>query len=243
MACRRYIQWYISYFLSSITSDWCLAPHRWVFYITHSDAPQSVRLLWTSNQFVPETPTWQHSQQTDIHTPGGIRTHDLSRRAAAHLRIRPRDYWDRPYLVGDTNCWPTYVVCLSPSNAPLAHFGASAPSVVLPSHSRGFYTTHNDAPQSLGLLWASDQPVAETTWQHYSRHPSPTLQQTSKPPVEFEPTISAGERPQTHALFRAVTVTGTALHHGHLFCRLPFTLSPTFEVIKAQASHPGAANR
>ena len=26
---------------------------------------------------------------------GGIRTHDLSRRAAADLRLRPRGYWDR----------------------------------------------------------------------------------------------------------------------------------------------------
>jgi len=31
----------------------------------------------------------QHSQQTDIYAPGGIRTHDLSRRAAADLRLRP----------------------------------------------------------------------------------------------------------------------------------------------------------
>jgi len=28
------------------------------------------------------------------------------------------------------------------------------------------------------------------------------------PPVEFEPTISAGERPQTHALDRAATGIG-----------------------------------
>jgi hypothetical protein len=28
--------------------------------------------------------------------------------------------------------------------------------------SRGFLITHNDAPQSVGLLWTSDQPVAET---------------------------------------------------------------------------------
>jgi len=28
------------------------------------------------------------------------------------------------------------------------------------------------------------------------------------PPVEFEPTISAGERPQTYALDRAATETG-----------------------------------
>ena len=32
----------------------------------------------------------QHSQQTDIHVPGGIRTHNLSRRAAVDLRLRPR---------------------------------------------------------------------------------------------------------------------------------------------------------
>ena len=30
-----------------------------------------------------------------IHAPGGIRTHILSRRAAADLRLRPRGYWDR----------------------------------------------------------------------------------------------------------------------------------------------------
>jgi len=33
--------------------------------------------------------------------------------------------------------------------------------------------------------------------------------QTSKPPVEFELKISAGERPQTYALDRAATGTGT----------------------------------
>jgi len=31
-------------------------------------------------------------------------------------------------------------------------------------------------------------------------------------PVGFEPTISAGERPQTYALDRAATGTGTVLH-------------------------------
>jgi hypothetical protein len=28
---------------------------------------------------------------------------------------------------------------------------------------RGFLITHNDAPQSVGLLWTSDQSVAETS--------------------------------------------------------------------------------
>jgi hypothetical protein len=37
----------------------------------------------------------QNSQQTKIQAPGGIRNHDLSRRTAAELRLRPRGYWDR----------------------------------------------------------------------------------------------------------------------------------------------------
>ena len=37
----------------------------------------------------------QPSQQTNIHASGGIRTHNLSRRAAADLRLRPRNRWDR----------------------------------------------------------------------------------------------------------------------------------------------------
>jgi hypothetical protein len=37
----------------------------------------------------------QHSQQTDIHSPGGIRTPNLSSRAAVYLLLRPRGHWDR----------------------------------------------------------------------------------------------------------------------------------------------------
>jgi hypothetical protein len=32
-----------------------------------------------------------------------------------------------------------------------------------PPRSRGFVITHNDAPHSVGLLWTSDQLVAETS--------------------------------------------------------------------------------
>ena len=47
-----------------------------------------------------------------------------------------------------------------------------------PPRFRGFLITHNDEPQSEGLLWTSDQPVAETcTWQHTTlttdKHPCP----------------------------------------------------------------------
>ena len=58
-----------------------------------------------------------------------------------------------------------------------------------------------DAPQSVGLLWMSDHPVAETTHNTNNR-------QTSIPSAGFEPTISVGERPQTYALERAATGTG-----------------------------------
>ena len=37
------------------------------------------------------------------------------------------------------------------------------PSGPVPPHSRGFQMKHNDTPQSVGLLWTSDQLVAETS--------------------------------------------------------------------------------
>ena len=68
-----------------------------------------------------------------------------------------------------------------------------------------FLITHNDAPQSVGLLWTSDQLVAETsTWQHTTF----TTDKTPMPPVGFEPTIPADERPQTHTLDRGATGIG-----------------------------------
>jgi len=63
MACRKYIHWCISYIrLNHIDWVWFLI-HE-VFEITHNDAPQSVGLLWTSDQFVAETSTWQHKTVT-----------------------------------------------------------------------------------------------------------------------------------------------------------------------------------
>ena len=42
-------------------------------------------------------------------------------------------------------------------------FGATAPSGPGPPHSRGSQITYKDAPQSVGILWTSDQLVAETS--------------------------------------------------------------------------------
>jgi hypothetical protein len=70
-------------------------------------------------------------------------------------------------------------------------FCAAAQCGLWPPRLRGFLNTHNDATQSVGLLWTSDQLVAETsTWQHKTHN-----RQTSMPPLGFEPTIAAGERP------------------------------------------------
>ena len=51
----------------------------------------------------------------------------------------------------------------------------------------------------------SDKLVAETS---YLTTHNTHNRQTSTPPAGFEPTISAGERPQTYALERAATGTG-----------------------------------
>ena len=67
---------------------------------TQYSRQESSRRVISSSQR-PLSDNTQHSQQTNIHAPGGIRTHNLSRRAAADLRLRPRGHWDRPplYLV------------------------------------------------------------------------------------------------------------------------------------------------
>jgi hypothetical protein len=71
-----------------------------------SHTPLSAGLLWTSDQPVAETYTWQHTTFTiDSHVPGGIRTLNPSKQAAADPRRRPRGHWDRQqYLIYKLNC-------------------------------------------------------------------------------------------------------------------------------------------
>ena len=64
------------------------------------------------------------------------------------------------------------------------------------------------APQSVGLLWTSDQPVAETsTWQH-------TTLTTDRHP--FEPAIPANERPHTARPF--ATNSGISVIRNKVRC-------------------------
>jgi hypothetical protein len=51
----------------------------------HSRWDCSGRVISSSQRPLPDKR--QHSQQTNIHDPGGIRTHDPSRRAAADLHL------------------------------------------------------------------------------------------------------------------------------------------------------------
>jgi len=65
-------------------------------------------------------------------------------------------------------------------------------------------SSHTDTPQSVELLWTSDEPNAEnSTCQHNAQK-----RQTSMPPTGFAPTISASEGPQNHALDRTATGIG-----------------------------------
>jgi hypothetical protein len=66
------------------------------FLITHNDVPQSVGPLWTSDQLVAETlsDNIQHIQQTNVHTPGGIRTHD---RRSKKIAKQPSETSGWPY--------------------------------------------------------------------------------------------------------------------------------------------------
>jgi hypothetical protein len=40
-----------------------------------------------------------NKHNTNIHAPGGIRTHNPSKRAAVDPRLRPRCHWDRQNLL------------------------------------------------------------------------------------------------------------------------------------------------
>ena len=51
------------------------------------------RFLWASDQ--PDAETSITTPTTNIHAPGGIRTHNPSKQAAADPALRPRGHWGR----------------------------------------------------------------------------------------------------------------------------------------------------
>ena len=65
--------------------------------------------------------------------------------------------------------------------------------------------SHSDTPHSVGLLWTSDQPGAETTT--YTTH-SAHNRQTSMPPRKIRSCDPSSERPKAHALDHAASAIG-----------------------------------
>jgi len=66
--------------------------------------------------------------------------------------------------------------------------------------------SYSDAPHSVEVLRTCDQPDTETsTCPTHSTH----NRQTNMPSAKFEPAIPASDRPQSHTIDRAVTVTGS----------------------------------
>ena len=70
----------------------------WSHTTTRYSQDSPGRVISSSQRSLPDNT--RHSQQTNIHAPGGIRTHNFSKRAAEDLRLRPRGHWDRLILVG-----------------------------------------------------------------------------------------------------------------------------------------------
>jgi len=64
---------------------------------SNSDTPQSVGLLWTSDQPVALTlpGNTKHSQEKNVRSPSGIRNRNLSQRVTADPGLRPRGHWHR----------------------------------------------------------------------------------------------------------------------------------------------------
>ena len=89
---------YLHYFLSCCNSpQWAQAPslarlrdHN----ETHQTRQDSSRRVISPTQR-PLPDNTQHSQQTHIHASDGIRTHSLSKRAAADRSITPLGHWDQ----------------------------------------------------------------------------------------------------------------------------------------------------
>jgi hypothetical protein len=70
---------YIYFFFFWLCSPSGLRSPRPRGFLIKHDAPQSVGVLWTSDQFAAETSTWQHTTHTtNTYAPGRIRTHDRS---------------------------------------------------------------------------------------------------------------------------------------------------------------------
>jgi hypothetical protein len=91
-----FILFYLFIFHGAIAPNGARPPHYRSFAITLTTNltpyDSSGRVISQAQRPLPDNT--QHSQETNIHAPGGIRTHNLSKRAVADPRLRPRGHWD-----------------------------------------------------------------------------------------------------------------------------------------------------
>ena len=87
--------------------------------------------------------------------------------------------------------------------------GAATQRGSWPSHSWGFLD-HTQRRIIVGSTPLDEWSARRTDL--YLTTPNTQNRQTSMPPVGFEPTVSAGERPQTYALDRPATETGIYIY-------------------------------
>jgi hypothetical protein len=66
---------------------------------SHSGTPHSLELFSATDRPDAVTSTPQHPQKTDIRAPGGVRTHNPSKGAAADPRLRPRGHISKVRLL------------------------------------------------------------------------------------------------------------------------------------------------
>ena len=100
LKCRIQALWYNIMFCFGLDSPPSPMGHGLLIHevsrshATHQSREESSgRVISLSQRPLPYNT--QHLQQTNIHAPGGIRNHNLSRRATADLRLRPRGHCDR----------------------------------------------------------------------------------------------------------------------------------------------------
>jgi hypothetical protein len=93
---RVLIQGFVCFWRAS--PQWARAS-SFIMYLDHTQRRTTVGRTsldeWSARSRDLFSDNTQHSKQTDNHARGWIRTHNLSRRAAADLCLRPRSHWDR----------------------------------------------------------------------------------------------------------------------------------------------------
>jgi hypothetical protein len=131
---------------------------------------------WPNPVLEPRKKLLEYSERNCVYRNGGVymlRNHKtFSINSGTCFRIFSIEFYSRPsYLLSLKH---TALRCVASRQNDIAFaskmayifFGRNSfPPPRRPglSHSRGFYITHNDAPQSVGLLWTSDKLVAETS--------------------------------------------------------------------------------